>query len=129
YHSVDSSEQAFKMAGRLAMAEGLPHCSPVLLEPVMRVMITVPSDATAKANAIVSGRRGHILGFDARPDWDGWDQIEAEMPGSELSDLIIELRSISAGVGFYTAAFDHMAELAGRSADAVIETAAQRRAA
>src|ERR1700722_15153271 len=58
YHAVDSSDAAFQAAGRIAMQEGMPECAPVLLEPIMRVQIHVPNDATAKVNAIVSGRRG-----------------------------------------------------------------------
>ncbi|MDW6022380.1 elongation factor G [Mesorhizobium sp. BAC0120] len=117
YHSVDSSDMAFQMAAKLAMKEGLAACSPVLLEPIMKVDIFTPSDATAKATAIVSQRRGQILGFDARPGWLGWDVLEAMMPQSEIGDLIIELRSATAGVASYRAQFDHMAELTGRLAD------------
>jgi len=117
YHSVDSSDMAFQMAAKIAMKEGMAACSPVLLEPIMKVEVYTPSDATAKATAIVSQRRGHILGFDARPGWPGWDILEATMPLSEISDLIIELRSATAGVASYKARFDHMAELTGRLAD------------
>ncbi|MCB1491253.1 MAG: elongation factor G [Rhodobiaceae bacterium] len=120
YHTVDSSEQAFKMAGRLAMAEGMPQCSSVLLEPIMHVEIAVPNDATAKINAIISSRRGQILGFDAREGWDGWDVIQAQMPEAELKDIIVELRSVSAGAGSFTSRFDHMAEISGRVADEVV---------
>src|SRR5690606_23498499 len=63
YHTVDSSDMAFRQAGRIAMAEGMPKCSPVLLEPIMAVEITVPSEATSKINGLVSQRRGQILGF------------------------------------------------------------------
>ena len=91
YHSVDSSDMAFQMAAKIAMKEGMAACSPVLLEPIMKVEVFTPSDATAKATAIVSQRRGQILGFDARPGWPGWDILEATMPQSEISDLIIEL--------------------------------------
>ena len=117
YHTVDSSDMAFQMAAKIAMKEGLAACSPVLLEPIMKVEIFTPSDATAKATAIVSQRRGQILGFDARPGWPGWDVLEAMMPQSEISDLIIELRSATAGVASYRARFDHLAELTGRLAD------------
>jgi len=117
YHSVDSSDMAFQMAAKLAMKEGMTACSPVLLEPIMKVEIFTPSEATAKATAIVSQRRGQILGFDARPGWPGWDILEATMPQSEITDLIIELRSATAGVASYRARFDHMAELTGRLAD------------
>jgi elongation factor G len=117
YHSVDSSDMAFQMAAKIAMKEGMAACAPVLLEPIMKVEIAAPSEATAKATAIVSQRRGQILGFDARPGWPGWDVVEAMMPQSEIGDLIIELRSATAGVASYRARFDHMAELTGRLAD------------
>ncbi len=123
YHAVDSSDQAFRSAGTLAMREGLPDCSPVLLEPIMNVKIAVPNDVTAKVNTIVAGRRGQLLGYDARPGWEGWDVVESLMPQSELGDLIIELRSISAGVASFEAIFDHMQELIGRNADLVLEAA------
>lgn len=120
YHAVDSSDMAFRQAGRLAMSEGMPQCSPVLLEPVMLVELTVPSEATAKVNGIISQRRGQILGFDARPGWSGWDVVSANIPQAEIENLIIELRSVTSGVGSYTAAFDHLAELSGRLADQVL---------
>ena len=120
YHSVDSSDQAFKTAGQIAMREGMPQCSPVLLEPVMAVEFAVPSETTARVNQIVSGRRGQILGFDARPGWDGWDLVQAYMPEGEIQDLIIELRSATAGVGTFTAKFDHLNELTGKIADQVL---------
>ncbi|MFA6156174.1 elongation factor G [Mesorhizobium sp.] len=117
YHAVDSSDMAFQMAARLAMKEGMAACSPVLLEPVMKVQIVTPSDATSKIIALIPQRRGQILGYDARPDWPGWDVVEATMPQAEISDLIIELRSATAGVASYSAVFDHMAEITGRLAD------------
>jgi elongation factor G len=120
YHSVDSSDMAFRQAGRIAMSEGMPQCSPVLLEPVMAVEIAVPSEATAKVNSIVSSRRGQILGFDARPGWNGWDVVEAHIPESEIQNLIVELRSATAGVGTFHAKFDHLAELTGKVADHVL---------
>jgi elongation factor G len=122
YHSVDSSDAAFQTAARIAMSEGMPNCSPVLLEQIMHVRLHVPSDATAKVNALVSGRRGQLMGFDAREGWRGWDTVEAQMPLSELSDLIIELRSLTQGVGTYEMAFDHLAELTGKLADQVVAT-------
>ncbi len=127
YHSVDSSDMAFRQAGRLAMSEGMPKCGPVLLEPVMSVEIVVPSEATSRINAMISQRRGQILGFDARPDWPGWDVVQARVPETEIQDLIVELRSATAGVGSFAAKFDHLAELTGRLADQVL--AAQKDAA
>jgi elongation factor G len=120
YHAVDSSDAAFQAAARIAMSEGVPQCQPVLLEPVLHVEITIPSEATAKINAIVAARRGQILGFDARPDWAGWDVVVALMPEADMGDLIVELRSASAGTGSFVARFDHLAELSGRLADQVV---------
>jgi elongation factor G len=127
YHSVDSSDMAFRQAGRIGMQEGMPKCSPVLLEPIMEVEIAVPSDATARVNGIIPQRRGQILGFDAREGWPGWDVVRAQIPESEIGDLIVELRSATAGVGTYTARFHHLAELTGRLADNVL--AAHKQAA
>jgi elongation factor G len=120
YHTVDSSDMAFRQAGRLAMSEGMPKCAPVLLEPVMHVTIMVPTETTSRINAMIPQRRGQILGFNAREGWPGWDVVEARMPEAEIQDLIVELRSATAGVGMFTARFDHLAELTGRLADQVL---------
>jgi elongation factor G len=84
------------------------------------VEIVCPNEATAKINAILSGRRGQILGFDTREGWDGWDTVRAMMPESEIGNLIIEVRSATAGVGSFTFKFDHMAELTGKPADQIV---------
>ncbi len=123
YHDVDSSEMAFKTAARIAMVEGMPQCSPVLLEPILAVEIHVPNHATARVNQIVTGHRGQLLGFDAREGWPGWDTVKAHMPESEVASLIIEIRSATAGVGTFVTQFDHLAELTGRAADHVVSMA------
>jgi elongation factor G len=120
YHTVDSSDMAFQLAGRLAIHDGLPQCQPVLLEPIYQVEIVCPSEATAKMNALMSGRRGQILGFDTREGWEGWDVVRVQMPEAEIGDLIVEVRSATAGVGSFTFKFDHMAELSGRTADQIV---------
>ncbi|MBR2118778.1 MAG: elongation factor G [Pseudomonadota bacterium] len=127
YHSVDSSDQAFRTAARIGVTEALPQCAPVLLEPIHVVEIVCPTDATAKINSILSGRRGQILGFDTREGWTGWDRVRAMMPEAEIGDLIVELRSATAGAGGFTRQFDHMSEVTGRAADQII--AAHRTAA
>ena len=126
YHTVDSSDMAFRTAGRIGIVEGLPQCQPVLLEPIDLVEIVCPNEATAKINALMSGRRGQILGFDTREGWEGWDVVRAKMPEAEIGDLIVEIRSATAGAGTFTFKFDHMAELTGRTADQIV---AARRAA
>jgi elongation factor G len=120
YHTVDSSDMAFRIAGRLGLSEGLPQCNPVLLEPIHQVEIICPSEATAKMNALMAGRRGQILGFDTREGWDGWDVVRVQMPEAEVGNLIVEVRSATAGVGTFRAKFDHMAEVTGRTADQIV---------
>ncbi len=123
YHTVDSSDAAFQAAARLALAEALPKAKPVLLEPVLSVEITVPSEALSKATGLITGRRGQILGYDSRPGWPGWDVLSGMIPESEIGDLIVELRSATAGVGTFSTRFDHMAELSGRPAEAAMQAA------
>lgn len=120
HHPVDSSDMAFRTAGRMALSEALPECDPVLLEPICKVSIFVPQEHTNKVHGLISARRGQILGFDARPGWSGWDEVQAHMPQAELSSLIIELRSITLGLGSYVSEFHHLQELRGREAEKVI---------
>ncbi len=126
YHTVHSSDMAFRAAAKLALGEALPKARPILLEPVLAVSIYVPSDALAKASALVTARRGQILGFEAREGWQGWETLRALIPEAEIGDLIVELRSATAGVGAFESRFDHLAELSGRNAEIVV--AARKRA-
>lgn len=121
YHSVDSSDQAFRTAARLALTEGLPQCEPVLLEPICEVNIYVPAEFTSKVQRAVTQHRAQILGFDARQGWDGWEVIQVNMPESEMQNLITEIRSISQGIGTYESRFSHYAELIGRDAERVTQ--------
>jgi elongation factor G len=121
YHSVDSSDMAFRTAARLAMTEGLPKCDPVLLEPILEVKISAPNEFTANVQRLITGRRGQILGFNAKEGWKGWDESIAHIPQSEIRDMIIELRSLSYGVGTFEWTFHHLQELIGREADHVIQ--------
>lgn len=113
FHTVDSSDMAFKTATSIAMKEGLAAADPVLLEPIDHVTVSVPSEYTARAQRLLTGRRGQILGFAERPGWPGWDDVEALVPEAELHDLIIELRSQTIGLGTYRKRFDHLAEARG----------------
>jgi elongation factor G len=123
YHSVDSSEMAFRQAGRIAMDEGLKSCGSVLLEPIEKLTVYAPSTAMSNVTSALSSKRGQILGFGPREGWPGWEKIEAYLPQSERHDLIAEIRSITQGLGSFEAGFDHMAELSGRLADEVIAQA------
>jgi elongation factor G len=117
FHAVDSSDQAFKTCARMAMTEAMPKCDPVLLEPIHHVDVSVPNAFTSRVQRLVSGRRGQILGYDARAGWEGWDVVAALLPQSELHDLIVELRSVTLGVGTYADRFDHLQELTGKLAE------------
>jgi elongation factor G len=121
YHSVDSSELAFRLAGRIAMQEALGAASPHLLEPMHKLTVVCPSNATSRITSAVAGRRGQMLGMGPRDGWTGWDRIEALIPEAELSGLEAELRSQSQGLATYEAEFDHLAELNGPLADKVIQ--------
>ncbi|WOK36777.1 elongation factor G [Sphingomonas sp. C3-2] len=123
FHSVDSSELAFRTAGRIAMADALATASPYLLEPVCQVTIYSPGSATSRISSAVSSRRGQVLGLAPRPGWSRWDQIDMLLPEAELHGLDAELRSLSQGLASYSARFDHLSELSGKQAQEVIQNA------
>ena len=120
FHSVDSSELAFKLATALALKEGLTKCEPVLLEPILAVDISMPSEVTSKALQLVTQKRGQILGYDAKDGWTGWDHISAHIPQAEMHDLIVNLRSLSQGVAFFSWTYDHLNPVPDRQAEAVV---------
>jgi elongation factor G len=124
YHSVDSSEQAFKQAARLAMQSGLPNCEPVLLEPIERITLSTPTEFTANILRLVRNRRGQVLGYEGKPNWSGWDEVIAYLPMAEMRDLITELRSLTQGVGFFHWQDDHLQEVPDKIAERVLVAAA-----
>ncbi len=121
YHTVDSSDMAFQAAARLAMQEAMAQAHPVLLESIMAIDLATPDDALARVTSLVTGRRGQMLGYDARPSWEGWSVVQGMIPEAEIGNLIVELRSATAGVGSFSSRFDHLAELMGRQADHAVE--------
>ncbi|PSJ37336.1 elongation factor G [Allosphingosinicella deserti] len=121
YHSVDSSEIAFRTAGRIAMAEALAAAAPHLLEPVHRVTVLSPSHSTSRITSAIASRRGQMLGMSTREGWAHWDKVEALLPEAELQGLDAELRSLSQGLATYEAEFDHLADLNGKLADDVVQ--------
>ena len=127
FHSVDSSDMAFKTATRMGMQEALAKADPVLLEPIDHVSVAVPNDCTPAAQRLLTGRRGQILGYAEKPGWQGWDEVEALVPQAELHDLIIELRSLTMGLGTYRRRFDHLAEAHGRLAERMVAEAVAAR--
>jgi elongation factor G len=122
FHSVDSSEMAFRQAGRLAMDEGLRKCGSALLEPIERLQIYAPSASTSGVTSLLSAKRGQVLGFGPRDGWPGWDEVLAFLPRAERRDLIGELRSLSQGLGSFEFRFDHMSEVTGRLADQIVQS-------
>ncbi|MFM6931763.1 MAG: elongation factor G, partial [Novosphingobium sp.] len=124
FHAVDSSELAFRIAGRTAMAEALEKAAPFLLEPISKVIVDTPAGTGSKAGSVLSARRGQILGLSPHPGWTRWERVEALLPESGLHGLDAELRSLSQGLASFTAAFDHLAELGGKHADDVVKARA-----
>jgi elongation factor G len=122
YHNVDSSEQAFKQAARLAMQTGIPQAEPTLLEPILRVEVTTPSEFTSKVLQLLSGRRGQILGYEGRNDWQNWDNVSAYLPQAEMQNFIVELRSLTLGVGSFHWEYDHLQEVPEKLAERVIHS-------
>lgn len=128
FHSVDSSELAFRIAGRMAMLEALANAAPFLLEPVCHVRVDTPVGTASKAGSVLSSRRGQILGLGPHPDWARWERVEALLPEAGLHGLDAELRSLSQGLASFTAEFDHLAELGGKQADEVVKAQAAQAA-
>lgn len=122
YHNVDSSEQAFKQAARIAMQEGMLKCEPTLLEPILSIEISIPTDFTSKVLKLVSGRRGQILGYSGKDDWPGWDIVTAYLPQAEMHDLIVELRSLTLGVGFFHWQEHHFQEVPEKLTEKLLST-------
>ncbi|QYX32389.1 elongation factor G [Sphaerospermopsis torques-reginae] len=120
YHTVDSSEQAFKQAARLAMQTGVPQAQPTLLEPILKVDVNTPNEFTSKVLQLLSGRRGQILGYEGRQDWQGWDKVCAYLPQAEMHDFIVELRSLTLGVGSFHWEYDHLQEVPDKIAERVL---------
>ncbi len=105
YHSVDSSEMSFKMAGKLAVREAMPNAKPVLLEPISRVEVTVPVEYQGDVMKDITGRRGRVQATEAAPFGD--QRVVAEVPTSEIMRYAIDLKSITGGAGRFTAEHSH----------------------
>ncbi|NIJ18149.1 elongation factor G [Sphingobium vermicomposti] len=125
FHSVDSSELAFRMAGRIATADALAAASPYLLEPVAHVTITAPGSATSRITSLVASRRGQVLRLTTLEGWSNWDVVEMLLPEAGLHGLEAEVRSMSQGMAHYEAHFDHLAEVAPKLAGTIVQAARQ----
>ncbi|MBK9146052.1 MAG: elongation factor G [Candidatus Melainabacteria bacterium] len=123
FHDVDSDEMSFRMAGILAMKDGMPRANPMILEPIAEVKIHIPTEYTSGVLGQVNGRRGQILGFTANPDRSRWDQVSAHIPRAELWDYIIELRTLTQGLGYYEWKFSHLAPVPPNISQQLIQEA------
>ena len=119
YHAVDSSDFAFRTAGRQGVKEALTKAGPVLLQPVERVEIHVPSIYSGAMVSMVSALKGQVLGFDRDPECRGWDIFRALLPASVEEELVTALGSATQGTAWHEAAFDHYEELYGREAERI----------
>lgn len=105
------------------MIEGMSQCHPVLLEPVLEISVSIPNEFTAKALQLITGKRGQILGYDRIADWHSWDRVEGYLPQAQMHDFIIELRSLTLGVGFFNWQQAHLQEVPERLAQDILATA------
>ena len=117
YHEVDSSEMAYKVAGSMAFKEGCQKANPVLLEPMMKVEVTVPDDYLGDVMGNISSRRGNLTGIDMR---NGIQAIHAFIPLSEMFGYATDLRSRTQGRGNFTMQFDHYDEIPKNIAEKII---------
>jgi len=127
YHTVDSSEMAFKVAGSLAMKQALQEASPVLLEPIVLVTVTVPEDAVGDVIGDLNSRRGRPLGME--PAGAGMTEVKAEVPMAQMLSYAPDLRSITGGRGEFTMEFLRYEEVPGHLAGKVVEEARAEREA
>ena len=119
YHTVDSSGMSFEIAGAHAFAKGVKQANPVLLEPIMRVQITVPDSFAGDVIGDLNSKRGRIQGM--TPQGDGTTLIEAEAPRAEMLRYATELRSQTQGLGAFSMEFDHYEEVPQHLLDKLVE--------
>ncbi|MDR0889138.1 MAG: elongation factor G [Oscillospiraceae bacterium] len=118
YHEVDSSEMAFKIAGSMAFKKACNEALPVILEPIMKVSVTVPEEYTGDVIGDLSARRGNILGMEPR---NGSTQVDANVPLSEMFGYATDLRSRTQGRGQYAMEPSHYIELPKSIQAAIVE--------
>ena len=120
-HAVDSSDMAFRIAGRRGVGEALEAAGPVLLQPIFKARIHAPSVFTGGFGAIVAALHGQVLGFAPDPDAKGWEIFEALLPAAALPGLANDVRAATQGVGCFDAAFDHYEEVHGKAAERIVQ--------
>ncbi|MCL1981211.1 MAG: elongation factor G [Proteobacteria bacterium] len=117
YHTVDSSEMAFKVAGSLAFKKGVVQANPVLLEPIMEVEVRVPKDFVGDVMGDLNSRRGRVLGMDST---DKYEVINAHVPQSEVLLYALDLTSMTGGRGTFLTKFSHYEEVPAQIAEKII---------
>jgi len=122
YHTVDSSEMAFKIAGSMAMREAVEQASPVLLEPIMLVSASVPDSSVGDVMGDLSSRRGRPLGTETAG---GMVEVKAEVPMAEVLAYAPDLRSITGGQGEYTLEFLRYEEVPAHLAQKIVQKATE----
>ncbi|SHJ89737.1 elongation factor G [Paramaledivibacter caminithermalis] len=123
YHSVDSSEMAFKIAASLAFKKGIEKANPVLLEPIMHVEVLIPEEYMGDIMGDMNKRRGRILGME--PTGDGYQRVIAEAPQAEMFKYAPDLRSMTQARGSFTMKFERYDEVPAHLAQKIIEAAKQ----
>ncbi|MFN2450978.1 MAG: elongation factor G [Candidatus Dormibacteria bacterium] len=120
FHEVDSNEQAFSIAGSMGFKDGMRKAKPVLLEPIMKVDVSMPEEFMGDIMGDLNARRGHILGMDSR----GTTQVvHAEVPLATMFGYVNELRSNTQGRATYSMEFDHYQALPGNLAEEIVAKA------
>ncbi|MDQ2854335.1 MAG: elongation factor G [Chloroflexota bacterium] len=117
YHTVDSSEMAFKVAASQALKRAFPEADPTLLEPILEVEVVVPDSYMGDVMGQITAKRGHVLGMDSS---DGMQHLHAQVPQAEMFHYATELRSITQGRGRFAWKLDHYAEVPSIISDRVI---------
>jgi elongation factor G len=126
YHAVDSSEMAFKIAAGMALKKGLADGSPVLLEPIVKMKVTVPDNFTGDIMSDLNGKRGRVSGMNPQG---GWNTIEATAPLSEVQRYAIDLRAITQGRGVFEIEFSHYEEVPSHVTQKIVEAREEEKAA
>jgi elongation factor G len=121
FHPVDSSDMSFQIAGAMALREAVAQAGVSLLEPIMKVEITVPENYTGEIMGDLNSKRGRIAGMESVGG--GKQKISALVPQSEMTRYAIDLRSMTHGWGQFRMSFDHYEEVPAHLADKVVEAA------
>ena len=117
YHTVDSSEMAFKIAGSLAFKKGVMEAQPILLEPIVEIEVRVAKDFVGDVMGDLNSRRGRVLGMDSSPKY---EIINAHVPQSEILLYALDLTSMTGGRGTFTVKFSHYEEVPSHIAEKII---------